>query len=213
MGKIQINPIIGSVFLVQFPDQKTLASTMLRFQEHYESPNFRGQVFSREEFEKWYIEKKGSFSYLEDWSGFNVPSTVFESFWSGKFDPLSSEEQELLDAVGKLPKPFYLIATSENPVHSTLRHEIAHGLYATNPDYRAEVYAHLEGLQLSPIHRMLADGAGYHPAVWLDECHAYLMANYTWMRQENILEDSALKEAHLGLKGVFEFYTQGKFKE
>lgn len=213
MDKILINSVIGSVYLVQFPDQKTLASTMLRFQEHYESPYFRGTFFSREDFEKWYIEKKGSFSYLEDWSGFNVPSTVFEPFWSGKFVPLSSEETDLLGAVEKLPKPFYLIATSENPVHSTLRHEIAHGLYATNPDYRAEVYTHLEGCQLSPIHRMLADGAGYHPAVWLDECHAYLMANYDWMRKTNILEDDNLEETHKGLKSVFEYYTQGNFKE
>ena len=71
------------IYHVSFPNQYLLAATFLRFQEHYESPKFRGRIFDWEEFMDWYAEQKGKFSYLQDWSGFNLPSPVFEPFRSG----------------------------------------------------------------------------------------------------------------------------------
>jgi hypothetical protein len=209
---LNLKPIVGQVYLAQFPTQEELANTMLRFQEFYESPKFHGTFFSREEFEKWYAEKNGAFTYLTDWDGFNIPSTVFEPFLRGKFDPLSEQEWQLIEATAHLERPFYLIATSEDPDPTTLRHEIAHGLYATNPDYRAEVYMLMEGCQLAPIHRMLRPG--YHPAVWLDECHAYLLANYhDVLKDEGVLKDDSLLEVHQALASAFDYYTHNRFKE
>lgn len=208
---LKLTQIIGSVYHVQFPSQEELASTMLRFQEYYESPKFKGLFFTREEFEAWYTEKTGAWTYLTDWDGFNIPSSVFEPFVHGKFHPLSDQEWKLIDTIAHLSQPFYLIATSEESHPSTMRHEIAHGLYATNTDYRAEVYMLLEGCQLAPIHRMLRKG--YHPASWLDECHAYLMNDYhSILRSEGILKDDTLLEIHQALVGAFEYYTAGRFK-
>src|SRR4051812_277554 len=42
------------VFLLSFPDQVEMGRTLMRFQEYYESREFRGKAFSRKEFKAWY---------------------------------------------------------------------------------------------------------------------------------------------------------------
>lgn len=210
-GDLRLTNLVGSVYHIEFPSQTELASTMLRFQEHYESPRFRGEVFSRAEYEKWYAERNGAFTYLTDWSGFNVPSRIFDPFYRGAFNPLSWEEIALLKLVGGIPRPFYLIATAKSCDPHTLVHEIGHGLYATNIDYRTEAHALLEGCQLAPIFRFLY--GGYHYASWLDEAHAYLMADYTWLRETGVLKNDDLQEIHLALASAFDHYTDKKFTE
>lgn len=92
----KIREILHNVYQVHFDKQSQLASTFLRFQEFYESPKFRGRTFTRAEFEEYYTQEHGSFSYLEDWAGFNLPSDVLHPFLNGDFDPLSDEEVSLL---------------------------------------------------------------------------------------------------------------------
>src|SRR5512138_554281 len=87
-GMMTKTKIADRIFVVRFDTLYELASTFLRFQEHYESPRFRNRIFSLEEFMDWYAEKTGAFTYFTDWSGFNVPSSTFEAFYRGKFNPL-----------------------------------------------------------------------------------------------------------------------------
>jgi len=161
------------IYHLSFPDQYLLAATFLRFQEHYESPKFRGLIFGWEEFMDWYAEEKGSFSYFEDWSGFNLPSTVFEPFLAGSFDPLTRKEAALLEAVRGLPEPFYVIATVSG-CSEALVHEIVHGLYFVRPDYRRAVSECLAAVDTRRLHRVLAK-IGYHQDVFDDEINAYLL--------------------------------------
>ena len=60
---------------LKFKRKKDLTQTMLRFQEHFESPKFRNKFFSLEEFKAWYITTtpNNKFTYYSDWSGFNFP--------------------------------------------------------------------------------------------------------------------------------------------
>src|SRR5262245_26903475 len=96
-GKIAKYKVADAIYLLVFETQYELASTFLRFQEHYESPKFRKKIFSLEEFMDWYgQENKGKFSYFKDWAGFNIPSTEFEPFLEGKFDPLLEKEKRLM---------------------------------------------------------------------------------------------------------------------
>ena len=90
------NAIGEGIFLVRFDTQYALASTFLRIQEHYESSRFRNRVFTLEEYMDWYAERFGAFTYYQDWSGFNVPSTAFDPFYAGRFDPLMRKEERLL---------------------------------------------------------------------------------------------------------------------
>ncbi|HVY01919.1 MAG TPA: hypothetical protein VHA12_04110, partial [Candidatus Nanoarchaeia archaeon] len=99
---MKLREIYPNIFHIQFSTRLLLTSTFLRFQEHYESPKFRGKIFSLEEYKKWYIsnspkgKETGKFTYYEDWSGFNIPGHVLEPFFQGKFDPLSLEEQHFI---------------------------------------------------------------------------------------------------------------------
>jgi len=57
----------------------------LRFEEYYESPRFKGRIFTFDEYRKWYVKnspkgkKTGRFTYYSDWSGFNIPSYALKT--------------------------------------------------------------------------------------------------------------------------------------
>jgi len=164
--------VADRIFVVRFDTQYELASTFLRFQEHYESPRFRNCIFSLEQFMDWYAEKTGGFTYFTDWSGFNVPSSTFEAFYRGKFNPLLKKEERLLRMFRTERRPFYVIGIWND---QDLKHEIAHALFFTRPDYKKAVGAALRRYNTSALRKRLAD-LGYHRAVLTDEAHAYLIA-------------------------------------
>ena len=168
--------IADDIFIIRFDTQYALASTFLRIQEHYESSRFKNRVFTLEEYMDWYAARFGAFTYYEDWSGFNVPSSALAPFYEGKFDPLLRKEGRLLklferEYAGGRGRPFYVIGLSDD---EDLEHEIAHALYFTRPAYRAAVRAALRGKDTSALRKRLA-ALGYHRAVLADEVHAYLI--------------------------------------
>lgn len=164
--------IAAGIFLVKFPTQYELASTFLRIQEHYESSRFRNRVFSLETYMDWYASEFGAFTYFEDWNGFNVPSTAFEPFSNGRFDPLLKKEKRLLNRFRRARRPFYVIAVAAG---RDLKHEIAHALFFTRPRYRHAVIAAMRRYDTSALEKALAR-MGYHRHVIRDEVHAYLVA-------------------------------------
>jgi hypothetical protein len=164
--------IADGIFLVRFDSQYELAATFLRIQEHYESSRFRNRVFTLEQYMDWYVAQFGAFTYFDDWSGFNVPSTAFRAFYRGAFDPLTKKEERLLGRFRKQRRPFYVIGIASP---ADLRHELAHALFFTQPDYKAAVLAAMRGHQTAPLRRALAR-MGYHRDVLTDEVHAYLVA-------------------------------------
>lgn len=203
--------LIKDVFNTNFPAQFELASTFLRFQEYYESPEFRGKIFALEEFKKWYIanspkgKETGEFTYYEDWSGFNVPSYTLEPFYDGKFDPLTNKEQNLLDSFkGRREKRFYIIGTCGKEKNS-LKHEMAHGLFYTNPEYKKEVLEVLKTVDQSvikSIENFFSASRGYHPDVWIDETHAYLVTDLYSLEKMGI-DTKKLKKANRKLNRIF----------
>ncbi len=161
------------IYHLSFPNQYLLAATFLRFQEHYESPRFRDLVFSWEEFMDWYAAQKGAFTYLDDWSGFNIPSSVLRLFRDGLFDPLTAKERALLDLVRGLPEPFYVIGTVAGEADD-LRHEIVHGLFSVSLAYRAAAIACLREFKTRRL-RDRVRRMGYHRKVVEDEINAYVL--------------------------------------
>jgi len=164
--------IADGIFLVRFPTQYELASTFLRFQEHYESSRFRNRVFTLEAYMDWYAAEFGAFTYFEDWSGFNIPSAAFEPFTKGQFDPLLIKEQRLLRLFRNDRPPFYVIGVVSD---KDLKHELAHALFFTRPAYKRAVLAAMRGYDTSALENRLAR-MGYHKHVLPDEVHAYLVA-------------------------------------
>lgn len=179
--RIEHQTLANRIHLLIFETQQEITSTFLRFQEHYESPNFRGKIFSLEEYKSWYIQNSpkgketGKFTYYSDWNGFNIPSYVLWPFYEGKFSPLSEQEKFFLDEFKDEQGTFYIIGVHKEmkKIDQLLKHEIAHGLFYTDENYKAEVLQVLSRFDIQSIKEELRSKAGYHEQVLEDEIHAY----------------------------------------
>lgn len=177
-----------NIYLVTRPTQKELASTFLRFQEYYEGPTHKGKIFTRAEYEKWYTEKYGAFTYCEDWDGFNIPGLVLKPFIEGKFDPLSKEEQQFLeDFVDKDLDSIYIIGVTEGENDSDVyEHEMCHALWYTNKDYYHSAFEIILTYidEIRPLLSWLTK-KGYHDEVIIDEMNAYITTDSEWLKNEH----------------------------
>jgi hypothetical protein len=162
------------IYLLRFRTQYELTATFLRVQEHYESPRFHGRIFTLEQYMDWYAERHGNFTYYQDWAGFNVPSTAFQPFYDGKFDPLSEKEKRLLGLFENLGRKFYVIGIYDSGARQSLTHELAHALYFTDAAYREAVRKEMGAYDTSAVRRQIAR-LGYAQHVIADETHAYLV--------------------------------------
>jgi len=208
--KIIKSEILKNIFLLEFETQLELASTFLRLQEYYESPQFKGKIFTLNEYKDWYTKEKGKFSYYTDWGGFNIPSSIITSFTQGLFNPLSDKETNLINLFKEVPHPFYIIGIhKELESHHKdkyLKHETAHGLYYTNSKYREKVENILSQYDLVDFKNWLKSTGGYHEEVLDDECHAYAIAGSSKLDiklPEEMIR--ALENIH---KETLELYTQ-----
>lgn len=166
--------VASGIFLLRFRTQYQLAATFLRVQEHYESPRFHGRVFSLEQYMDWYAERYGNFTYYQDWSGFNVPSTALQPFYAGRFDPLSEKEKQLLGMFRSVRRRFYVIGVVGRGGGS-LTHELAHALFFIDAVYRKAVQRAMLAYDSSTLEQQLSK-AGYARHVIQDETQAYLVA-------------------------------------
>lgn len=164
------------IYLIEAQNRQILAETFMRFQEYYESPEFKGKVFTVEEFAHWYASKYGAWTYSKDWYGFNIPSKVLEPFRSGQFDPLTAHEQKLLEVCRNASGNFYVIGVTPGADYftETVKHEFVHGAFHVNQNYRKEVVACLEGHRIKIITNAL-NKMGYHNDVHADEANAYVL--------------------------------------
>ena len=160
--------------VLEFGSLHSLCSTLMRFQEYYESPEFHGKVFTREEFEEWYAYKFGKFSYYEDWSGFNIPRRSFEEVLI-HFPDLTSNERFVLSLV--LPSDCkYIVGCVEGDM-DTLIHEVAHGMYHIYNGYREDMMNLLTKIPKPIVKKIYKkfEEMGYRQPVWEDELHAYMV--------------------------------------
>lgn len=149
-GKVkEVKPFI---YCVLVDDDYDRAMLFCRYQEFYESPykKFRGKPFTWMEYMRHYKTawKKRVFTYPEDWSGYNIPSNVLDKandtfYKETEYDEIMNNIYFYcaLNAQHKnngTRHDWYLIGASSKDLR-TLDHEIAHGLYFTNKDYKKEV--------------------------------------------------------------------------
>lgn len=188
--------------------QDELGLTFMRFQEHYESDNplFRNNVFTQGQLKRWYSETYGSNSYHSHWIGFNFPSKVLMPFKEGLFDPLTIEEQRLLDLFKYRSDNFYIIGAQNN---STLRHELSHALYASNPKYKNEIEKFLlkNKNKLKQSLKYIKD-KGYCDGVLFDEMQAYITDN-----DDNELINITCPNVIAGVNQIFSKYNTEKVKK
>jgi predicted nucleic-acid-binding Zn-ribbon protein len=145
----EVKEIKPKIFAVSIKDHYQKTMLFCRYQEFYESPydEIRGKFFSWEKFMMVYKSKRkeNTFTYPIDWAGFNIPSIVinrammaFKKDW-GPYDEIMSDiwfhcENYPL-RFGEPRSKWYLIG-ADTFNSSTMNHEIAHGLYYTNKEYK-----------------------------------------------------------------------------
>jgi hypothetical protein len=199
------NRLRDGIYLVRFQTGYELAATFLRIQEHYESKHFSGRVFSLEQYMDWYVAQFGAFTYYEDWSGFNVPSTALRPFYGGKFDPLLEKEKRLLRMFENTRPPFYVMGVANTASRQDIIHELAHALYFTDRTYRQAVRAAMRGYNTAAIKRELTR-LGYARHVIPDEVHAYLL---TPTNRRLGAHSRALAPLRKDLRTLFRRHSQG----
>lgn len=179
----QIKP---AIFLLEIDGNNDLAYTFLRVQEFYESVNddIRGQNFTFEQYKSWYSSqsKDGTFSYGNDWKGFNVPSQVIEQCYAINHEHNVYDEfflnicQKASHLAAQAGCDNYYILGVRKGDTTTLEHEIAHGLFTTNSEYRQIMTESVQQIPhdiINPLFINLSN-MGYGPNVYIDEAQAYL---------------------------------------
>lgn len=187
---------------IKADSQEELNITFMRFTEFYESPNpkFRNNIFTIGQLKNWYSLTYGADTYHKDWIGFNIPSLTLIPFRQGLFDPLTEQEQELLDLFKYRYDNFYIIGAQND---SVLRHELAHALYASNIKYKNSIntYISKHKSSLRKISKYILD-KGYCKDVLYDEIQAYITDN----EDEYIIKNT---QPHI-IQGINTIYQQYK---
>ena len=188
-----------SIYLIESNSRQDLARMFMRFQEHYESPQFKGKTFTVDEFAHWYASKYGSFSYAKDWYGFNIPATVLVPFKKGNFDPLTVQEQKLLEICKGASDDAYVIGVTPSAEYfkETVKHEFVHGAFYTNAKYRKEVEACLKSYRIKPINNGLKK-MGYCDDVATDETNAYVLVEPDSVQEYVSIRNTQKLRGYLG---------------
>jgi hypothetical protein len=145
----EVKQIKPQIFAVSIKDNYQRTMLFCRYQEFYESPykEIRGKFFTWEKYmmiykNKW---KENTFTYPEDWSGFNIPSDIVEkgmhvfSKDKGPYDEIMNDiwyHCENYPLRFDKPRTKWYLIGADSFKSSTMNHEIAHGLYYTNKEYQ-----------------------------------------------------------------------------
>ena len=188
--KIELTKINSYVYHVRFETRYDLTSTLLRFEEYFESPEFSGKVFTLAQFKKWYMktQNKKRFTYYEDWTGYNVPSKDLKPFYEGKFNPLSNKEQQFLDLFRNVKGEFYIIGTfmRDRTEKETINHEVTHASFSMVPEYRKVIKNYFKDKDVEELSAFLIK-KGYSKKQLIDEMNAYLSNDLKWLRKKGLI--------------------------
>jgi len=194
---IEIKPYIFAAVIKDSYDRSML---FCRYQEFYESPfpEIRGKSFTLEEYMKLYKKnnKRTTFTYPIDWSGYNIPSDILLdakkkfTFSINMYDLIMNDIIEHCEKESKFRNfgdshPWYLIGVDKLK-SGVINHEIAHGLYHTNLNYKVEMDYHTGNIRpkdsISLRSKLIKVGYVNDRKILDDEIQAYMSTGklHTW---------------------------------
>ena len=208
MHSYAIQRIMPRIYFVNFADSYELAMTFCRYQEFYESPNheIRGKKFTLVDFMEYYSKAfgEGCFTYAKDWAGFNLPGKCIKQCYPliedlNKYDLTMWEIYSQCLADGE---PYLIGAVGAG---TTFDHELAHGLYSINEEYRAKMDQLIQGIDLEnkALFTEYLEAIGYVDEVFEDEIQAYMATGLT----ENLAENEDLVALTPEFEKVFQAYA------
>lgn len=206
------------IFEIVADKSDPLPQIFLRPQEHYDNKTFKNKIFTISEIGKWY-SGMGDFSMYGHGSGFNAPDYAFKKFLDGSFNPLSVEEEWLLNNIRQsvdFNKPYYIIGYY-NGTDSVRKHELAHALYYLSREYRSGVNKILSGIESNPAFSSLykfLKSQHYDKSVYSDEIHAYIIGDKKEMIKRKMWNEK-LDPYYRKLNSLFDlyFYSDTKTSE
>lgn len=174
---MKLTEIYPKLFLFKFSSQYLAAFTFMRMQEFYESrfPSIRNSYFTWEHLIDKYV-KNGKLTYWADNAGFNVPGHHVIEFYKMFKKELTNKERRLFDTLYSIMADykdnFYIIGVYKN---GDIKHELAHGLYYLNPEYKREIIKLVGKYSETHFSRLCAGlrARGYNSTVFIDEINAY----------------------------------------
>ena len=217
----KIEEVRPGVFAVIVKDHYHRAMLFCRVQEYYESPNpqFRGKNFSIWDYIEWYSrEHRDVFTYTYDWGGFNIPlKTAWDCY--EKLREHESPYDEVMESIIRTIelKMFYkkntrnwnaYIIGADSTESDTFDHEICHGLYTTNKEYKELVDEITLGIPLEDYTKFRDNllAMGYTDKVIDDEIQAYLSTNYEYTKFSKGVNKKLCKALHKEYQKVFNKY-------
>jgi hypothetical protein len=183
------------IILVESDTQHEIGSMFMRPQEFYESPykDIRGHFFTIEQYTDIYTKDKGAFTYLNDWSGFNIPSDSFKDFIKTFQFSFTMQENFLVKGISSLipnlEGNFYIIGVCKDKSNKEiLAHEIAHAFWCLDNEYREKMSRIIKELPSNWINDAVRSlvALGYDRSVVEDEIHAYMSTTIDHHRIINI---------------------------
>ena len=236
MKNYKIEEVRDRVFAVIMEDDYARPMTFLRVQEYYESPNpeFRGKNFNIWDFIEWYSrDHKDAFTYAFDWGGFNIPLPIaWECYegkekgkkqmydcvrsmpdtWKSKWDETMKDiiwevQSRMFNKKSKRDMNAYSIGAKDTE-NSTFQHEVAHGLYYTNKEYKElmdEITETIEWQDYLKFEKNLLD-MGYTAAVIPDEIQAYLTSGWEYAKFSKGVSKKKCKQLNKEYRKVFDRY-------
>jgi len=200
--------ILPRVYFLKFDEFIDIGLTFWRYQEYYESKFFRGRVFTLVDFiHNYYKKNDNDFDYFGYWDGFNIPSSVLKEVWRRKIKDENKYDAALRKFDSQVPHRDYYVISSFAKSNDTRNHELAHGLYYTNPDYKREITRELSRLPVKSVRlwKKVLRKAGYHKAVYRDELQAYLVSG-----EDEDMEFKGSERFNFRFQKIFDRYSRSQ---
>lgn len=217
----KIEEVRPNVFAVIVKDHYHRAMLFCRVQEFYESPNpqFRGKNFNIWDYIEWYSrEHRDVFTYTFDWGGFNIPlKTAWDCY--EKLEEYESPYDKTMDNIIRSIEMImfnkkntrnwnaYIIG-ADSTESDTFDHEICHGLYTTNKEYKQLVDEITLTIPTKDYMKFKTNliKMGYTDSVIDDEIQAYLSTNYEYTKFSKGVSKTKCKQLHKQYQKVFNKY-------
>lgn len=185
--KFDLTEIRSNVYNFSFEKKYYLSSSFMRIQEFYKSPyeNIKGKHFELEEFMDTYAEDKGTFTYFDDWTGFNIPGNIMNEFYKVFKYGLNRKEQIILNCLFVMRRKrtddnFYVIASSKGKEENkVIKHKLSHAYWYLLENYAEQAQSLIYNPKVLAVKSLnlikkALKSMGYCEDVFDDEIQTYL---------------------------------------
>jgi len=189
MKNYKIEEVRDRIFAVIMEDDYARPMTFLRVQEFYESPNpdFRGKHFNVWDYIEWYSNTKRGAETMKD---------IVWEVQSRMFNKKSKRDMNA-----------YIIGAKDME-DNTFQHEVAHGLYYTNKEYKELVDEITDAIPLESKLQFRSNliTMGYTDSVVYDEIQAYMCFGWDYPKFSKKVSKNLCKKFHKEYQKVFNKY-------